>query len=166
MDTLIKTTRIDAPEGKQELCIHRDFDAPRELVYRAFTEAALISRWLGPAGMDTVVEKLDNSSHGSWRFVHRDADGNEHAFNGVIHEVCAPERVIRTFEWEGMPERGHVSLEFLTLEALPLERTKMTIQVIYRSVADRDGHVQAGMERGVQDSHKKLDTLLETLKQQ
>ena len=112
--------------------------------------------------MDTHIEKLDNSSHGSWRFIHTRPDGLSFAFNGTIHEVHPPERIIRTFEFEGLPERGHVSLEFLTLEALPQNRTRTTIQVIFKSVADRDGLVASGMERGVTDGHEKLDKLFAT----
>ncbi|MBL0152364.1 MAG: SRPBCC family protein [Chitinophagaceae bacterium] len=157
-------TQIIAETGKQELFIIREFDAPRELVFKAFSEPDLIIQWLGPCEMETVVEKLENKTHGSWRFIHKDPAGNAYAFNGVIHEVCYPERVIRTFEFEGLPERGHVSLEFLTLEKLENDRTKATIQVIYKSMYDRDGHIQSGMERGVVDSHQRLDALFNLMK--
>jgi uncharacterized protein YndB with AHSA1/START domain len=157
-------TQIIAEPGKQELFIIREFNAPRELVYRLFSEADLISQWLGPRDMACEIEKHDNRTHGSWRYIHTDPKGNRYGFNGVIHEVCPPERVIRTFEFEGLPERGHVSLEFLSLEALPDGRTKCTIQSIFRSVMDRDGLVQSGMERGVVDGHQRIDALLEKLK--
>lgn len=163
MNTSKNATQIIAEEGKQELYIIREFDAPRELVYRVFSEAEYIKAWLGPNGMDCEIEKLDNRSHGSWRFIHSTPDGMQFAFNGVIHEVCAPERIIRTFEFEGLPEKGHVSLEFLTLEELPGGRTRTTVHVIYKSVMDRDGHVQSGMERGVVEGHERLDQLLQTL---
>lgn len=154
-------TQITADKGKQELFITREFDAPRELVFKALSDPDILAQWMGPRELQTTIEKLDNRSHGSWRFIHTDPAGNEYGFNGVIHEVAAPERVIRTFEFEGLPEKGHVSLEFLTLEELPDNRTKMHIQTIYKSVADRDGHVQSGMERGVVDSHNRLDEWLQ-----
>lgn len=164
MSTSNNVTQIIAEAGKQELFIIREFNAPRELVYKAFSEAEYIKQWMGPGDLNCEIEKLDNRSHGSWRFIHTAANGMQFAFNGVIHEVCAPERIIRTFEFEGMPQRGHVSLEFLTLEELPSERTKAVIHVVYKSVMDRDGHVQSGMERGVVDGHQRLDELLDKLK--
>ncbi|GAB4421785.1 MAG: SRPBCC family protein [Bacteroidia bacterium] len=156
-------TEIIAEAGTQELFITRVFDAPRTLVFRAFSESDLLVRWMGPRSLSTRIDKLDNRSHGSWRFVHEDPSGHVFGFHGTIHEVTAPERMIRTFEFEGMPERGHVSLECLTRSELPGNRTQLTIQVIYRSVADRDGHVQSGMEVGVVDSHERLDEVLATL---
>lgn len=158
-----KKTTIVAEKGKQELFIYREFDAPRELVFRALSEPDLLSMWMGPRDLETRVDKLDNHSHGSWRFIHTDPAGNEYAFNGAIHEVAEPERIIRTFEFEGMPERGHVTLEFLTLDELPGERSKIRIQVVYRSVEDRDGHIAADMERGLVDSHERLDELLKNV---
>lgn len=156
-------TQILAEEGKQELFIIREFDGPREFVFRAFSEPELLLQWMGPKEMETTIDKLNNQSHGSWRFSHKDTSGMLHTFNGVIHEVCEPERIIRTFEYEGMPFRGHVSLEFLNFENLDGERSKISIQVIYKSVEDRDGHIQSGMESGVVDSHERLDVLLKSM---
>jgi uncharacterized protein YndB with AHSA1/START domain len=153
-------TKIIAEKGKQELFIVREFEAPRELVFKAFSVPELLMQWLGPRDMTMEIEKLDNRSGGSYRFLHCDAGGREYGFNGVIHEVTAPERMIRTFEFEGLPERGHVSLEIATFEVLAGGRTKLTIQSIFRSVDDRDGMVLSGMERGVVDSHERLDDLL------
>lgn len=160
---MTRRTQVIAEKNKQELFIIRAFDAPRELVFKAFSEPDLIMQWMGPKEMDTIVNKLDNQSHGSWRITHIDPQGNNHIFNGAIHEVAASERIIRTFEYEGMPDRGHVSLEFLVLENMPVNCCKMTIQVIYKSVMERDAHIQSGMERGVVDSHDRLDALLKSL---
>ena len=80
------------------------------------------------------------------------------------HEVLAPERLIDTFEFEGLPEKGHVSLETLRLEELYGGRTKLTIQVVFQSIADRDGMLQGGMEEGLNESHDLLDELLEKMK--
>ena len=156
-------TQILAEDGKQELFIVREFDGSRELVFRAFSEPDLLLQWLGPKEMETIIDKLDNQSHGSWRFSHKDPMGMLHTFNGVIHEVCQPERIIRTFEYEGIPSRGHVSLEFLNFEELEAGRSRISIQVIYKSIEDRDGHIQSGMESGVVDSHERLDILLKSM---
>ena len=156
-------TKIIAEKGKQEFFIEREFDAPRELVFTAFNEPDLLIQWLAPNDFSTEIEKLDSKTHGSYRFIHKDCNGKGMTvgFNGVIHEVSAPERIIRTFEFEGLQERGHVSLEFLTLDVLPNDRTKLQIQSIFKSVADRDGMINSGMEGGMNEGFKKLDTLFE-----
>jgi len=160
MTTTNKTTII-AEKGKQELFITREFEAPRELVFRAFSEPELLVQWLGPRDLTMEIEKLDNRSGGSYRFLHCSAGGQKFGFNGVIHEVTAPERMIRTFEFEGLPERGHVSLETAIFEPISGgKRTKLTIQSVFRSVADRDGLIASGMERGLTDGHSRLDELL------
>ena len=155
------TTKITAEKGKQEFFIEREFDAPPALVFTAFTEPEWLLQWLGPSNLSMEIEKLDNRSGGSYRFLHADNKGNQFAFNGAIHEVTEPVRMIRTFEFEGLPERGHVSLEFLTLEALPGERTKLHIQSIFKSVEDRDGMINSGMEGGMNEGFDKLDKLFE-----
>lgn len=154
-------TKIIAEKGKQELFIIREFEAPRELVFNAFADPELLVQWLGPRDMTMHIEKLDNRSGGSYRFISCNATGNEFSFNGVIHDVTAPERIIRTFEFEGLPERGHVSLETATFETLAGSRTRLTIQSVFKSVQDRDGMVMSGMEHGVTESHSRLDELLE-----
>ncbi|MDB4901855.1 MAG: ATPase [Mucilaginibacter sp.] len=154
-------TKVVAEKGKQELFITREFDAPRELVFKAFSDPELLVQWLGPRDMSMQIEHLDNRTGGSYRFLHCNASGHEFGFNGVIHDVTEPERMIRTFEFEGLPERGHVSLETATFEALPGKRTKLTIQSVFKSTADRDGMIASGMERGVNEGHERLDELLE-----
>lgn len=156
-------TKIIAEPGKQDITIVREFEAPRELVFRAYTEPQLYVRWLGPRGYTIELEKFEPWSGGSWRYLNRDEQGNVYAFHGVNHEVTAPERIIGTFEFEGLPERGHVILETAVFEALPGGRTRMTGHSVFRSVADRDGMIQSGMERGVVDSYERLDELLPTL---
>ncbi|MEO8234604.1 MAG: SRPBCC family protein [Flavobacterium sp.] len=153
-------TTITAEPNKQELFIVREFEAPREILYKAYTEANLIMKWLGPDSLKMAIDKYENKSHGAYRFIHSDENGNEYKFNGVIHEVCPPERLIRTFEFEGLPMKGEVSLEFANFEELPNNRSKLTIQAIYKSVASRDGHLNSGMEHGVTDSYNSLDKIL------
>jgi uncharacterized protein YndB with AHSA1/START domain len=156
-------TTVTAEPGKQELLITREFDAPRELVFQAFTDPALYVQWLGPRRLTMMLETFEPRSGGRWRYIHRDQSGNEFGFHGVYHEVLAPERIIDTFEFEGLPEAGHVCLETLTLEALPEGRTRLTAQSVFQSVTDRDGALQSGMEEGLNDSHERLAELLETL---
>ncbi|RIK23651.1 MAG: ATPase [Chloroflexi bacterium] len=152
-------TTITAEPGKQELFITREFDAPRELVYRAFTDPKLYAQWLGPRQYKMKLETFEPRSGGSWRYIHSDDKGNAYGFHGVFHEVT-PERMIQTFEFEGLPESGHVALETLTLEALPNNRTRIKIHSVYQSVADRDGMVQSGMEGGLNEGFERLDELL------
>jgi uncharacterized protein YndB with AHSA1/START domain len=154
-------TKVQVEPGRQELFIVREFDAPRELVFKAFTDPKLLVQWVGPCDLTMKIDVLEPGAGGSWRFIHVDKNGNEFGFHGVCHEESVPERLIRTFEFEGLPEKGHVVLETAVFEVLPDDRTKLTIQSVFRSVADRDGMVQSGMESGVRESHERLDELFE-----
>src|SRR5438874_1062090 len=118
-------TKITAEPGKQEVLIAREFDAPRELVFKAFFDRELIKEWLGPRNLVMTVEEYEAKTGGSWKFIHTDKDGNKYGFHGVFHEVTAPERAIRTFEYEGLPEKGHASLETARFTALPGGRTRV-----------------------------------------
>ena len=157
-------TTITAEPGKQELFITREFDAPRELVFRAHTDPDIYVRWLGPRDLTMVLETFEPVSGGTWRFVQKDKEGNQFGFHGVYHDVTAPKHIIGTFEFEGLPESGHVILETTKFEDLPGGRTRVTTQSVYQSVEDRDGMVAAGMESGVVDGFERLDEILETLK--
>lgn len=154
-------TKITAEKNKQEILIEREFDAPRELVFKVTTDPTLIPQWWGPRNTTIEVDKADVRSGGQWRYVHSDKNGNKIGFHGVYHEVMSPSRVIDTFEWEGLPETGHVVLETARYEALPGNRTKLTIQQVFQSVADRDGMVQSGQEKGLKETYDRLDELLE-----
>jgi len=163
MSTKNKTT-VTAEPGKQELFITREFDAPRELVFKAHIDPDLYVQWLGPRGYEMILETFEPHSGGRYRYIHKDKDGNEYGFNGTFHEMSL-ERMIQTFEFEGLPERGHVSLDSMTLEELPGNRTRVTIHSVFQSVADRDGMIQSGMERGINDGYNRLDDLLSKMKQ-
>jgi uncharacterized protein YndB with AHSA1/START domain len=156
-------TKIKAEPGKLELTLTRIIDAPRELVFRAFIDPVLYKQWLGPRKYTMILEKFEPRSGGSWRYIHKDADGNEYAFHGVFHEVLEPSRLIDTFEYEGLPEKGHVSLETAKFEKMPDGKTRLTVQSVFQSVADRDGMLQAGMEEGVNESYDRLEELLKKL---
>ncbi len=156
-------TRITVEPGSHELFITREFEAPRELVFRAYTDPELFVQWLGPRRLNTTLERFEPKSGGAWRFIQSDDEGNAYGFHGVFHEVSAPEIIIQTFEYEGLPEIGHVSLETARFEALPRNRTRIIAQAVYQSVADRDGMVASGMEGGVEEGYARLDELLEKL---
>ncbi len=157
-------TVVTAVPGSLELFITREFDAPRELVFRAFTEAEIYAKWLtGPPGLTMDLERFEPWSGGSWRYIQTDTNGNSYAFHGVNHEVRPPERIIGTFEFEGLPESGHVVLETVRFESLPGNRTRLVNQSVFQSVADRDGMIRAGMESGVSNSYDQLDIVLTKL---
>ncbi len=156
-------TSVTAEPGKQELFITREFDAPRELVYQAHIDPELYVQWLGPRGYEMSLETFEPYSGGRYRYIHKDQEGNEYAFHGAFHEM-SEELMIQTFEFEGLPERGHVSLDSMRLEVLPGDRTRVVIQSVFQSVADRDGMVQAGMETGVDEGYQRLDELLEKMR--
>ncbi len=158
MESKNKTT-ITVEPGKQDLFIVREFDSSPELVFKAHTDPKLFAQWIGPRGLTTTVETFEPVSGGRWRFIQKEGDGNEYGFHGVFHEV-SPERVIQTFEFEGLPESGHVTLETMKLEALPNGRTRLTAQSVFQSVADRDGMIQSGMECGVNEGYERLDEIL------
>ncbi len=156
-------TVVTVEPGKQDLLITREFDAPRELVFKAYTDAELYKQWIGPRGLKTDIQVFEMWRGGSWRFVQTGTDGKEYTFHGVNHEIVAPERLISTFEYEPLPEKGHVSMAIAEFEPLPGYRTRVREQQVFRSVEDRDGMVQSGMEEGVNEGYERLDELLERM---
>lgn len=144
--------------SEREIHIERVFNAPRERVFALYTDPQLIPEWWGPRGTTAIVDRMDARSGGSWRFVIADADGNEStAFHGSYREVTPPERVVQTFEWEGMP--GHVSVETAVFEDLG-DRTKVTTTSVFHTTEERDGMLQSGMEHGLNETYERLDELL------
>jgi len=152
-------TVVTAEPGKQELFITREFDAPRELVFKAHTDPDLYLQWVGPNDLKMSIQKWECREGGSYNFTH-ERDGHKYAFFGVWHELLANERIIGTFEFDGLPERGHVIMGKTMFEELPNNRCRLVHQSVFFSVADRDGMVQSGMERGVREGYEKLDGLL------
>ena len=155
---------ITAEPGKLEILIIREFDAPRELVFKAFTDPQLYVQWIGPRGLKTDLGRFEQRDGGSWRYIQTDEQGNKSAFHGVNHEIKAPERIIGTFEYEGLPESGHVILQTARFEELSGDRTKLISQSVFQSVEDRDGMLASGMEMGVNESYERLDEVLKNLK--
>lgn len=154
-------TEVIIEPGRQDIVTRRVFDAPRELVFRAYTDPELVAKWWGPSQYETVVDRADIRSGGSWRFLNRDGEG-EYAFHGVYHDITAPERIVQTFEYEGVP--GHVALETATFEETPDGKTRFVGVSVFQSVEDRDGMAASGMEDGMRDTYDRLDALLASLK--
>jgi uncharacterized protein YndB with AHSA1/START domain len=157
-------TKITAEAGKQDIIIEREFEAARELVFKAYTDPELYVQWLGPRGLEMKLEKFEPRKGGSYRYIHTDKDGNSYAFNGVNHDVIAPELLISTFEFEGLPEKGHVCLETAKFFELPNGRSKVVAQSVFQSVTDRDGMIASGMEHGVVEGFERLDEVLGKIK--
>ena len=152
-------TKITAPEGEPYIDMEREFDAPPELVHRAYVEPELVKQWLGPRKYEMVIERWDAREGGAYRYFHRDAESS-YGFHGVFHSM-APERMVQTFEFDGAP--GHVSLDTQKLEDIGNGRTRLTARTVFQSVADRDAMAESGMEEGVEDGYNRLDELLPTL---
>jgi uncharacterized protein YndB with AHSA1/START domain len=144
--------------GEREIRIERVFDAPRERVFAAHTDPELVAQWWGRRMTAAVIDELDATSGGKWRFVERNEDGSETAFRGVFREVTAPERIVQTFEWEGMP--GHVSVDDARFEDLGDGRTKIVSITTFHTGEERDGMIDAGMEKGLNEGYEQLDELL------
>ena len=158
--TVPKTEYVIEP-GKQEITATVVLDAPRDLVFKAYTDARLLAQWWGPRKYEIKIDRFEPHAGGSWRMRNVGAGGEEHAFRGVIHDVVESERICMTFEYEGVP--GHVSLETATFEALG-NKTRVTTHSIFQSVMDRDGMVASGMQEGADEAIARLGEVLETLK--
>jgi uncharacterized protein YndB with AHSA1/START domain len=141
----------------REIRIERVFAARRERVFAVYTDPDLIPQWWGPRGTTTTVDQMEVRPGGAWRFIGRDSDGSETAFRGTYREITPPERIVQTFEWEGMP--GHVSVETATFEDLG-DRTKVVTVAVFDTTEDRDGMLGSGMEGGLNETYERLDEVL------
>ncbi len=152
-------TTVTANPGSHELSYERVFQAPPELVYRAHTEADIVRRWWG-GNAEVTVDQFEPRPGGRWRFVSKEGDG-EYGFHGVFHDLVPGERIVWTFEFEGMP--GHVLLETMVLTDQGDGTTRMRASSVFQTVEDRDGMIASGMESGMNDSLAQLDKVLATL---
>jgi uncharacterized protein YndB with AHSA1/START domain len=142
--------------GDREFRVERTFDASRDRVWRAMTEPALLVQWWG-RGNKLVVERMELERGGHWRYVEHSNHG-VHGFEGRYREVTPPEKLVSTFEWDGMP--GHVLVNTMTLEALPDGRTRLVATSLFHTTEDRDGMLHSGMEGGMNASYEALDRVL------
>ncbi len=153
-------TDITAEPGIPQILISCDFDAPRDLVFRAYTDPELLAQWLGPRDLTMTVHEYDVRHGGRWRYVSTDPAGNEYGFHGVFHGTPSPDGIVQTFEFEGTP--GHVSLDTYTLRERDGKTVVRSVSC-FQSVEDRDEMVASGMEHGVHESHERLTELLARL---
>jgi uncharacterized protein YndB with AHSA1/START domain len=156
-DRGVKAT-VTTPTDR-EIHIERVFNAPRERVWKAMTDPKLVAQWWG-RGNKLVIEKMEVERGGHWRFVEHSAEG-VHGFEGRYREVTPPERVVQTFEWDGMP--GHVIVETIVLEDLGDGRTRIVNTSLFHTPEERDGMLQSGMEEGLNQSYAALDAVLSTM---
>lgn len=145
--------------SEREIHIERIFNAPRERVWRALTDRELIAQWWG-RGNKLVIERFEPERGGHWRFVEHGPDG-AHGFEGRYREVTPIERIVQTFEWDGMP--GHVAVETMQLEDLGDGRTKLVNVSLFHTPEERDGMLHSGMEGGLNQSYAALDEVLTRL---
>lgn len=151
-------TKVTAEEGKQELFITRVFDLPLALLFKAYVEPELVEQWMG-----TKVLKLESKKQGAYRFETTDAKGNILLQStGVIHDIVTNEKIIRTFEMENTPYP--VQLEYLTFEKLSDQTSRLKMQVVYKSVADRDEILKLPFTYGINRAHNNLEKIVSKLK--
>ena len=150
-------TKINAEDGKQELVITREFELPLELLFKAYVEPGIVEQWMG-----TKVLKLESRKHGSYQFETTDPKGNKYGFNGTIHEFVPNRKITRTFEMENSPFA--VQLEFLEFERLTEDISKLTMHVVYKSVALRDQMLQLPFAQGINMAHNRIQDILTKLK--
>jgi uncharacterized protein YndB with AHSA1/START domain len=157
-----KTLEVIAEPGKTSFSTRRVVDAPRALVFEAFTKCEHLKRWMGPARVTMVSCETDLRVGGRYRFVFRAPDGSEVGFSGEFKEIVPPERVVRTFVFEPMPDAA-------ALETLELEehdgKTTIKTTTVHKTVENRDGHVGSGLEAGMAEGYTRLDELLAGLLQ-
>jgi uncharacterized protein YndB with AHSA1/START domain len=157
-----KKLEIIAEPGKTSFTTRRIVDAPRALVFDAFTKCEHLKNWMGPKSLTMVSCESDLRAGGRYRFVFRGPDGSEVGFSGEFKEVARPERVVRTFVFEPIPDAA--ALE--TLELTEADgKTTITTTTLHKTVENRDGHVNSGMEAGMTEGYARLDELLAGLLQ-
>ena len=149
--------QITAAPGQPLVTITREFEAPLDLVVRAHLDPELLPQWLGPRGVETIIELMEVRDGGRWRYTHRDADG-DFVFHGVFHDTPSADGIVQTFQYEGaLP-----SLQAVTFEERE-GRTVVRTTAAYLSVEERDAMVEAGMARGVNEGYARLGELLDRL---
>ena len=156
---MTRTHFIAEPQAPQ-VVITREFDAPRDLLFRAHTDPDLLVQWLAPPPLAMTVDRFDLWDGGSWRYQHWDADGADYSFRGLFHGEPSPDGIVQTFEFEGRP--GHVSLWTITF-AEHGDKTLLTHNAVYQTIEDRDLDLQSRMEEAAGDSMDRLAGLVARL---
>jgi uncharacterized protein YndB with AHSA1/START domain len=153
-DKLEVTTPSD-----REIVLTRVIDAPRDLVFEAHSSCEHLRNWWGPRRYEIASCEVDFRPGGAWRMVHK-GEGEEHGFRGEYREIVRPERIVWTFEWEGLP--GHISVDTLTLEEHD-GKTTLTATSVFDTVEDRDGMLKSGMAEGAAETFDRLEEYLATM---
>lgn len=146
--------KVTTPSDR-EIRIERIFNASRERVWKAFTVPKLVAQWWG-RGNKLIIERMDVERGGHWRYVEHGPDG-VHGFEGRYREVSPPERLVQTFDWDGMP--GYVAVNTATFEDLGDGRTKVVTTCLFHTTGERDGMLKSGMEHGLNEGYAALDKL-------
>ena len=150
-------TKINAADGKQDIVITREFDLPLELLFKAYEEPELFEQW-----METKVLKMENKKHGSYAF-ETSRNGNVvFRANGAIHEFIPNQKITRTFEMENTP--FPVQLEYLEFEKLTDTTSKLTMQIVFKSVEFRNQLMKLPFAQGINMAHNKLQEITNKLK--
>jgi uncharacterized protein YndB with AHSA1/START domain len=157
MTTTSARSKITKPSDRQ-IRVERVFDASVDRVWRAFTDPKLVAQWWG-RGNTLVIERMEVERGGHWRYVEHAPDGI-HGFEGRYREVTPQERIVRTFEWDGMP--GYVIVESTELEDIGNGQTRVVTNSLFHTTEERDGMLNSGMEGGLNQSYEALDRLLAT----
>ncbi len=152
---IISPAKFSKPSDR-EIALERTFNAARDRVWKAMTDPELLAQWWG-RGNPLVIEKFEFERGGHWRFVEHSPHG-VHGFEGRYREIKAPERMVMTFEWDGMP--GHVIVNTIELKDLGDGRTLLTARSLFHTHEERDGMLNTGMEAGAEQSYQALDRLL------
>ena len=149
------TLKVTTPT-EREIVLTRVFDAPRRLVFDAFTKPELLKPWFGPRGWSLAVCEVDLKVGGTWRFVVRGPDGTEMGMRGVYREILPPERLVSTESFDDYPGESLVT----TVLVEDRGRTTMTGTLLYASQEIRDAMIKSGMEHGAAESYDRLAEML------
>lgn len=137
-----------------EAVMTRIFDAPREVVYRAYTDPDAVSLWWGPRGMTTVVDAMDVRVGGNWRYIQKDTEGNEYAFHGEYLQVVPNEKLVSTFIFEPWPDSVMTDDATFTDEG---GRTRITVHSTASDPAGLKAMIETGMESGMIETWDRLN---------
>jgi uncharacterized protein YndB with AHSA1/START domain len=154
--------KVTVPENSQNILGIVTIDAPLEKVFEAYTQEELFVSWWG-RGNPMKVYRFDCKDGGSWHIAEQSEEDNEYQFTGCFHEVAQNRRIVQTFEFLGMPERGHVMLEKAEFVAIDEHKTEIRTHSTAMSQEDRDDMVASGMESGWRQSVEALGKLLESV---
>lgn len=157
---MAEITHLVAEPDKPTIVITRLFAAPPAIVFEACTRPELVSRWFGPRGFTAVVCEIDLRVGGRYRYVVRGPDGRDMGFSGEFREIVPAKRIVQTFVFDPYPQAEAIETAVFTEQA---GKTLLTVTILHKSIEFRDGHVQSGMEAGMNESHQRLDDVIASL---